>query len=267
MKRKKFGGIGRLIRDPRNLFYVISAAGILLYCLLSIRYGGALYAWVVQENKPEIRFIDYFSHLGLAENPSRLYQQVSWDAEGSYAAVFPPLAYCVYYMLYRLTAIAGGRPEGISVEEMPGALSVFTIYLIFNAVIFFLAIEITGRRDRKKDLLIFTLLMLSAVFGWSMVLLARFSYTTGTLFRDSLRMIAVAPLQTLGLMLAVLWPFLLLRFSAAAALYVLPLSVFFGGGASSLFAAWCVRENIRGIELGVGYDRTRREDGEEKVST
>ena len=153
-----------LRRDPRNLFYLVSATGILLYFLLSFRYGSSLYAWMVQENKPEIRFIDYFSHLGSVENPTALYQQVSWDAEGSYAAVFPPLAYCMYYFFYRLTAMAGGRPAGMEIEDMPGAMSVFTVYLIFNAVLFFASIEITGRKDRKKDCMLFALLMHSAVF-------------------------------------------------------------------------------------------------------
>ena len=167
MKNEIRGSLGRWRRDPRNLFFLISAAGLLLYFLLSFRYGGALYAWTVQENDPSIRFIDYFSHLQSVENPPLLYHQIDWDADGSYASVFPPLAYCLYYLLYRLTAISGGRPLSMKVEQIPGALPVFTLYLIFNALIFFLAIEMTGRRNRKKDLLLFTLLMLSAVFAGS----------------------------------------------------------------------------------------------------
>ena len=169
-------GIGRgwekLRRDPRNLFYLISAAGILVYIVLSFRYGGRLFAWMIQENAPEIRFIDYFSHLDGISDPATLYQHVSWDADGSYAAVFPPLAYCMYFLLYRLTAMHEGMPAGTMVEEIPGALTLLTIYLIFNAVIFYLAIEITGRKDRKKDLTIFSLLMLSAIFAGSGYLLA-----------------------------------------------------------------------------------------------
>ena len=162
----------RLRQDPRNLFYLFSAAGILLYFLLSFRYGGALYAWMVQENAPNIRFIDYFSHLEGMDNPALLYQHISWDADGSYAAVFPPLAYCMYLALYRLTAPAGGLPDGMKPEEVPGALSVLTVYLIFNALIFYLAIAMTGRRSRRKDLVIFTLMTLSAVFLGSGLLVA-----------------------------------------------------------------------------------------------
>ena len=80
MKNEIRGSLGRWRRDPRNLFFLISAAGLLLYFLLSFRYGGALYAWTVQENDPSIRFIDYFSHLQSVENPPLLYHQIDWDA-------------------------------------------------------------------------------------------------------------------------------------------------------------------------------------------
>lgn len=105
-------------------------------------------------------------------------------------------------------------------------------------------------------------ILLAAVFGWSVALLARFAYTPVRLLSDSFRMIAAAPLPTCGLLLAVLWPSALLRFWPEAALYVLPLAVFFGGGLSALFAAWCIRENIRRIEVRVGYDRLSEEDVE-----
>ena len=178
----------RLRRDPRNLFYLISGVGILLFFLLSFRFGGEIYAWMVQENKPEIRFIDYFSHLERAAAPSALYQQVSSGAEGSYAAVFPPLAYGMYYLLCRLTAVRGGFAPGIKMETVPGALSVFTIYLIFNALIFFLAIGMTGQRNRKKDLLIFTLLMLSAVFAGSGYMLGNSTMLVVALLMIGLRL-------------------------------------------------------------------------------
>ncbi len=157
----------KLRSDPRNLFYLISGAGILLYFAFSFRHGAAMYAWMVQENKPEIRFIDYFSHLDLTAIPSSLYQRIFWNDTASYAPVFPPLAYCMYRLLYRLTDARTGLVPGPDIETVPGTLSVFTLYLIFNALLFFVAIGMTGQRNRKKDLAIFTLLMLSAVYAGS----------------------------------------------------------------------------------------------------
>ena len=151
-------------QDPRNLFFLLAALGILLCLPLAIHFGGDLYAWMVQENKPEIRFMDYFPHLTDAADPSHLYHHIARGDTGSYAPVFPPLAYGLYYLLYRLTYLRGGIPEGMETEAIPGALSIFTMYLIFNAVLFFVAIEITGQKNRKKDLLLFALLMLSVVF-------------------------------------------------------------------------------------------------------
>lgn len=167
MKDRIGGRLRRFRKDPRNWFYLISALGILLYFPLSFRFGGELYVWLVQENAPEIRFIDYFSHFERAADPTHLFEHVSWDGLGSYAAVFPPLAYGMYYVLYRLTFIRSGMTENMKGEVIPGALPVFTIYLIFNAVLFFCAIQMNGQRRKGKDLLLFTLLILSAVFAGS----------------------------------------------------------------------------------------------------
>ncbi|MBP3720906.1 MAG: DUF2029 domain-containing protein [Clostridia bacterium] len=156
-----------LRKDPRNLFYLISAAGLLLYFLLSFRYGGRLYSWMIQENAPEIRFIDYFPHLSDAADRTNLYQHISGDAQASYLPLFPPLAYCMYHFLYRLSALPGSPSPDLPVESLPGALSVLTFYLMATALIFFLAVEITGKRNRRRDLLIFTLLTFSAVFAGS----------------------------------------------------------------------------------------------------
>ena len=150
--------------DHRCVFYLFSAGGILLFFLLSLRYGNRMYVWMVQENEPGNRFSDYFAHLGLTVDRNHLYENVGWDAMGC----FPPLAYCMYYLLYKLTAVRGFLPEGWqSTETIPGALPVMTYYLIFNALLFFLAISVTGERKRKRDLAIFSLLMLSAVFSGS----------------------------------------------------------------------------------------------------
>ena len=188
MKNSMTRSVKRFLRDPRNLFYLISGVGILLYLYLSFRLGGGAYAWMVQENKPEIRFIDYFSHLERAIDPTHLYQQVSRGATESYAAVFPPLAYCMYYVLYRLTAVRGGLAPGTMVETIPGALSVFSIYLIFNALIFFLAIGMTGQRNRRKDVMIFSLLMLSAVFAGSGYMLGNSAMLVVALLMAGLRL-------------------------------------------------------------------------------
>ena len=150
-----------LIEDPRGVFYLLSMAGILLYFAISLHYGQVAYRWLVQENKPDIRFSDYFAHFAKIGDRKHLYENITWDAMGC----FPPLAYCLYYVLYKLTTVKGYYPmQDIKAEDIPGALSVFTYYLIFTALLFFLAISVTGQKNRKRDVLIFTLLMFSAVF-------------------------------------------------------------------------------------------------------
>ena len=150
-----------LVEDPRALFYLISAIGLLLYFVVSFRYGQTVYQWLVQENKPSIRFSDYFAHFAKTADRKHLYENITWDAMGC----FPPLAYCMYYALYKLTAVEGFFSlKEAEVEDIPGALPVFTYYLIFCALLYYVAISVTGKRNRKQDMLIFTLLMMSAVF-------------------------------------------------------------------------------------------------------
>lgn len=150
-----------LLEDPRGMFYLISAVGLLLYFIVSFRYGQTVYHWLVQENDPGIRFSDYFAHFARTGDRKHLYENITWDAMGC----FPPLAYCMYYALYKLTAVKGFFSlKEAEVEDIPGALPVFTYYLIFCALLFFIAISVTERKNRKKDLMIFTLLMMSAIF-------------------------------------------------------------------------------------------------------
>lgn len=167
MKQRAKGWLARLRKDPRNLFWLVSAAGILGYFLLSFRYGGRLYAWMIQENSPAIRFIDYFSHLSDASDRMSLYSHFSGNALSGYRPLFPPLAYCMYHFLFRLTSLPDGSVTGLPPETVPGALSVFTLWLVFTAVLFFAALGLIGKRNRKKDLALFTLLTLSAVFAGS----------------------------------------------------------------------------------------------------
>ena len=155
------GKTGYISKDSRSAFYLISGAGIICFFLLAFRYGNQMYLWLIQENKDSIRFSDYFFHYAMSAKRHELYQSIGWDATGC----FPPLAYCMYHLLYRISAQAGFVPRSLpEAESIPGALPLFMYYMIFTAVIFFTGISVTGSRNRKKDLLIFTLLMCSAVF-------------------------------------------------------------------------------------------------------
>ena len=152
-------------QDPRSAFYSISTLGLISFIFLSFIYGRPAYVWLVQENQPGIRFTDYFMHLFAAVDRHHLYQNIT-DAR---TGCFPPLAYLMYYFLYRLTPL-GLELSPRSFEEMelvPGTLQVFTYYLICSALLLYIGISRMGQRSIRRDITIFTLLMSSAVFAGS----------------------------------------------------------------------------------------------------
>jgi len=160
----KTGGYRTFLRTPEFAFYGISALGILFFILLSFYYGRPAYVWMVQENQPAIRFTDYFMHLTASMDRHQLYQKVTDPQIGC----FPPLAYLMYFFLYRLTPLAFEMVENYEeMELIPGTMQVFTYYLIFSALLFYVGISKTGKRSTRRDLSIFTLLMASAVFSGS----------------------------------------------------------------------------------------------------
>lgn len=147
--------------DARIAFYGISLLGIISFFFLVLYYGRPAYVWLVQENQPGIRFTDYFLHLTAAMDRNQLYQSVTDVRTGC----FPPLAYLMYYFLYRLTPLAFETVTTFEeMEFIPGTLHVFTYYLIFSALLFFLGISRTGQKNLRRDVSIFMLLMMSAVF-------------------------------------------------------------------------------------------------------
>ena len=151
-------------RDPRTAFYAISALGIVSFFFLSFYYGRPAYVWMVQENQPGIRFTDYFMHLAAATDRHHLYQNITDPRTGC----FPPLAYLMYYLLYRLTPLAFETLQSFEeMELVPGTMQVFTYYMIFSALLFFIGIGRTGKRNVRLDAAVFSLLMCSAVFAGS----------------------------------------------------------------------------------------------------
>ena len=177
-----------LFRDPRAAFYVISALGLISFIFLSFYYGRPAYVWMVQENQPGIRFTDYFMHLTAAVDRQHLYQNIT-DAR---TGCFPPLAYVMYYLLYRLTPLAFETVQHFEeMEQIPGTLHVFTYYLIFSALLLYIGISKTGQRSTRRDAGIFTLLMASAVFAGSGYMMGNSSMlvlgllTLALAFRDS----------------------------------------------------------------------------------
>lgn len=147
--------------DYKTCFYAISFLGIIGYFVVNVIYGEPILKWMIQENDLSIRFGDYFVHSYFSAIPNELYTRMD-DAFGC----FPPLAYILYYTLYRLTKINVYLPtNNHDAENMEGSLLIFLYFVITIAVLFFIAILISSKsRNILKSCLLFACLMLSAPF-------------------------------------------------------------------------------------------------------
>lgn len=133
--------------NPKVSFFIICLSGIAAYIVASFMYGGDMMTWIVQENNPNIRFVDYFMHIRYASNPSGLYGMVADDTQGC----FPPLAYVLYYFLNRLTCrkFDGDIPNREDFEYITGTYLVYVYYTIFVALLIFVGIVLLSKKGES----------------------------------------------------------------------------------------------------------------------
>lgn len=152
--------VDSLKKDPKKLFYIICIAGFVSYIVCNLVMGVEAMRWFVQENNPDIRFVDYFMHVQYARDPKNLYSLMVSDTQGC----FPALSYILYCFLYRLAYVPGFSPSGREeTEAMSGAYLVYIYYTLFVAFLLFVAIAKLNKNSKLgKNLLIFGCIMVSA---------------------------------------------------------------------------------------------------------
>ena len=87
MKKAKIG--------PCALFLIISLTGTVLFILTMILGKGSAASWIVMENTFDNSFTDHFRHIAFASVMKHFYFN-------TLDATFPPFAYLLYYLLWRM---------------------------------------------------------------------------------------------------------------------------------------------------------------------
>ena len=146
---------------PEMLFFILSIAGILGFFIFAMWQGKSAWKWMLQENNPDIHGVDYYMHVTFSVHPETLYT----DTNGC----FPPFAYGMYYMFYRLSASTANDPgpRGWSVFDNGFRyIAVFYFYLVLAALLLFFAIRTATKKkyNLKKSLLMYFCIILSAPF-------------------------------------------------------------------------------------------------------
>lgn len=120
-----FKKISKKVWDDRfNLFLFISLGITSLFFVFNFIYGGEMFDMCVLDG-PSL-FCDYFTHLAGSSDRENLYSL-------SYNFCFPPLAYCMYYFLWKTNPYMGGESvfEWKSYEYSDNTLLVFLAFNIF----------------------------------------------------------------------------------------------------------------------------------------
>lgn len=81
--------------DAYSLFLIISFAGTILYLTVLLITGGYGAAWLAMENNFDNFLTDHFRHIAFASDMQHFYFNTN-------DATFPPFAYLLYYLLYRI---------------------------------------------------------------------------------------------------------------------------------------------------------------------
>ena len=81
--------------DAYTLFLIISFTGTVLYLLILLITGGKGASWLAMENNFDNFLTDHFRHIAFASDMQHFYFNTQ-------DATFPPFAYLLYYLLYRI---------------------------------------------------------------------------------------------------------------------------------------------------------------------
>lgn len=86
---------------PVNLFLTVSLIGTIIFIITMIIGKGVGAEWIVMENNFDNSFTDHFRHIAFASDMKHFYFN-------TIDATFPPFAYLMYYLLYRINPDSWG---------------------------------------------------------------------------------------------------------------------------------------------------------------
>ena len=132
---------------PESVFYFLSLTGIIGFLVYAFHAGRNAWIWMIQENNPAIRGVDFFTHMLFSRDPAAVYEVTS-----DVAGCFPPLIYFMYHFFFRL----GYHPDvpyyqgwkAVSTDE--GYFFVYVIYSLLVILLLCAAVQEIGRRKNRS---------------------------------------------------------------------------------------------------------------------
>lgn len=126
MKKAKIG--------PCALFLIISLAGTALFTLTMIVGKGTGAAWIVMENTFDNFFTDHFRHIAFASDMQHFYFN-------TLDATFPPFAYLLYYLLWRMNPQTWGVSDWQICRDTTYNIIIFMAFCLISVLLYKYAID------------------------------------------------------------------------------------------------------------------------------
>ncbi|MCR4923571.1 MAG: DUF2029 domain-containing protein [Lachnospiraceae bacterium] len=142
--------------DSMSLFLIISFTGTILFLLILLFSGGFGAEWLAMENNFDYAYTDHFRHIAFASDMQNFYFNTQ-------DATFPPFAYLLYYLLYRIDPKDFGVNEWREARDYQYNMLVYIILTLLVILLFKLIVDkILAMYSDGKRFLLVTAIVLSA---------------------------------------------------------------------------------------------------------
>ena len=114
---------------PFDFFLIISFMGTILFIMVMIIGKGLGAEWIVMENNFDNSFTDHFRHIAFASDMKHFYFNTN-------DATFPPFAYLIYYILYRINPQSWGVNDWKICRDYKYNIIVFIALLLLVVILY-----------------------------------------------------------------------------------------------------------------------------------
>ncbi len=144
--------------NAMNLFLFVSFLGTILFLLTMIIGKGLGAEWIVMENNFDNSFTDHFRHIAFASDMKHFYFNTN-------DATFPPFAYLLYYLLYRINPQSWGVNDWKVCRDYTYNIIVFIALLLLVVLLYKYACDriLTSYSNEKRLLFVIATLLSAPV--------------------------------------------------------------------------------------------------------
>ena len=147
----------RMNITPVQCFVLAGLLGNISFFILLAIKGPILMEWIGMENDSNCVSLDYFRHVRFAQDLKTVYNNIG-------EACFPPLAYLIYHIIYRMTCYGPLDGNVFEFAKLPWQTIIYIMYLVFGILLLQDAIQYSSLSRHEKKLVLLTILLSTPMF-------------------------------------------------------------------------------------------------------